>query len=38
MSGYIFEVNDELKKKSYELRNFMKKNGSKFIISYFDEG
>ena len=36
--GYIFEVNDELKKKSYELRNFMKKNGSKFIISYFDEG
>ena len=36
--GYIFKVSDELREKSLKLRNFMKKNGSKLIISYFDEG
>ena len=36
--GYIFKPTEEIKINSNKLRDSLKKNGSKFIISYFDEG
>ena len=37
-TGYLFKVTESLKNNAFKIKDFLNKNGSKFIISYFDEG
>ena len=37
-TGYLFKVTEKLKNNALKIKDFLNNNGSKFIISYFDEG